>query len=141
MLIVFTVFAPSNRGLRYVREQGLFFLSKNFSGLELKIEEHKGEDIPGLVKDLYYDNKSKVAGLTGEDLLVSYIAGTIGNNIFGDGWENSLVLKYLCLRGKGPYEKAVFGLPSLCILGRNGIDPDKFAEAYTSRINYPKLFS
>ncbi len=123
-LSVFTVYVPINGGLKYVRDQGLDFLKEKFGGLELNIQEQRGEDIPRLVNALYEDMEP-VAGLTGEDLLDNFLLGEYGSSV-----NRRLVFKSLGLRNKGPYKNAIFGLPALCILGNGGISLGRFVEAY-----------
>ena len=115
---------PTNRGLQYVREQGLEFLRINFVCLEIKVEEQRGEDIPRLVNSLYED-EAPVVGITGEDFLDNFLFGEYRSSV-----NRRLMFKRLDLRKNGPYENTLFGLPALCILGEGGITLDKFVEAY-----------
>ncbi len=128
-LNVFTVFVPTNSGLKYVRDRGLEFSKKKFSGLGLNIQEQRGEYIPELVNALYEDRKP-VVGITGEDLLTNFLLEEIGRYDAACIRRSMLVVGRLGLRNKGSYESAVFGLPALCILGKGGISLDKFVEAY-----------
>ncbi len=122
--MVFTVFVPTNSGLQYVRDRGLDFLKEKFSGLELNIQEQRGEYIPELVNSLYED-REPVIGITGEDLFDNFLFEKYGSPV-----NKRLFFKNLSLRNKGPYENAFLGLPALCILGKGGIALDKFVEAY-----------
>ncbi len=130
VLVVFTVYVPCNKGLQYVREQGLDFLNKKFNGFELIVQEQRGEDIPRLVERLYNEN-NPVVGLTGKDLLDNYLLEEFGEDKFiRDNLRKRLVVKNLELKNKGPYKNSVFGLPALCILGCGGISLDLFVDAY-----------
>ncbi|MBI4918674.1 hypothetical protein HY837_02000 [archaeon] len=130
MLVVFTVYVPTNSGLKYVREEGIRFLEEKFKGLKLNVSEQRGEDIPELVKN-FYEYKAPVIGITGEDLLDNYLLENFSEDEFVRAkYRKELVLQNLGLKNKGQYKNSAFGLPALCILGKEGIPLEKFVKAY-----------
>ncbi|MDO8661280.1 MAG: hypothetical protein Q7K43_05295 [Candidatus Woesearchaeota archaeon] len=106
MLIVFTVYAPENSGLKFVREQGL----QKISRLNYKVVDVRGENIVELVETAQFP----ALGITGQDLAPGY-----------------LMQKPLNLWRKGPYENSLFGLPALCVLSRKG----ELIDAVKERLN------
>ncbi|MBI4451691.1 hypothetical protein HY642_06980 [Candidatus Woesearchaeota archaeon] len=80
------------------------------TGLRLNCVEARGEAIPELVASC----SGACVGVTGDDLYQEYLAG--GGTPLGFALMN--------LSRKGKYQKALFGLPALCILGRNGATPE-----------------
>jgi ATP phosphoribosyltransferase len=101
---------------------------EKFQGLELDIQEQFGENIPGLVDSLR-DDPYPIVGITGEDLLDNFLLQKYGADK-RIRWREDLLISELDLRGEGPYEKAVFGLPALCILSERGFSLDEFIRAY-----------
>ena len=117
------VYAPTNRGLRFAREEGLVLLQGRYPLASLDIQEVRGEEIPDLV--LRRQNPSEpVFGITGQDLLEdadckeSFGIWKRDDGEFGIGELN--------LARKGPYKNTLFGLPTLCLLSRTGKTPEEY---------------
>ncbi len=139
-MVAFTVYAPTNRGLQFVRERGLEFVRTMFDerikqGLELNLQDQRGEDIPRLV-DATFEDEEGVIGITGQDLLDNYVCrqesvpDSYANKDTQDRRRSQLLVSKLGLKNKGAYEGTLFGLPTLCILGYGGIPPIYFMQAY-----------
>lgn len=115
------VYVPVNSGLRYVREQGLERVTAQLAGAVLTIIEERGENIPGRVGG--YSGTSNLAiGITGVDLFEEY-------RLKSERQRRTLALEKLCtlgLLGTGPYVDTVFGLPALCLIGREGRPIEEF---------------
>lgn len=99
-MIVFIV-VPNNKSLLSYRDKALGYFEN--LGKE-RVIESRGEDIPFIVEELSKNGK-KVFGLTGSDLLREYQLSKYGN-----------VLKIIKTISWVD-EKAVFGKPTLCLLG------------------------
>ena len=127
MLIVFTVYAPTNSGLQFVREQGLSMVRRQFPGAELDIIEERGEAIPGIMTEYRWSDE-RVICITGSDLYAE--------SEYGRGHVPQMQGKggLLELQGKGPYADAIFGLPALCLLGEKGISPSDYSIFNPTRI-------
>lgn len=106
--IVFIVYAPTNKGLKYVRDQGLASIQAQYKA-SVFLKEARGEDIPQLTSN----EKGLSLGITGNDLTENY------------GYAKPL--QSLNLYRTGPYADTVFGLPALCVLGKGGLPPRTFA--------------
>ena len=142
MLIAFTVYVPTNRGLAFVREEGLKEIAAQYKNISLI--EARGEQIPESV-ELQKDSKNLVMGITGADLVRNYESimlsrerDSLNEDFFNEELKESLyplstIEVELNLGFKGPYQEAIFGLPSLCVLGRGGMPLDVYKEAYASR--------
>ncbi len=102
--VVAFILSPKNSGLSAMRDRAFGFL-KNTD--KAKIIELRGEDIPLMVEE--YSAKGITAiGLTGEDLLAEYSLGNGGTGIEVIGrieWDDPA---------------ALFGRPTLCLLGPRG---------------------
>jgi hypothetical protein len=136
VLIVFIVYTPENSGLVFVREVGLEWVGDYINAFStsprppryginnlLDIMEARGEDIPQLVAD-QEDSDQLVFGLTGNDLLATYRKSPFGL----DNSRPPRAIATLDLKGKGPYATSIFGLPTLCLISRDGIAPQEFLE-------------
>lgn len=118
-----SVYAPTNRGLRFVREEGLVSLQVRYPLASLDIQEVRGEEIPDLV--LRRQNPSEpIFGITGQDLLED----TDCRESFGisERDDGNVGINELNLARKGPYKGTLFGLPTLCLLSRNGKTPEEY---------------
>jgi len=119
-----TVYAPTNRGLQFAREEGLVLLQGRYPLASLDIQEVRGEEIPDLV--LRRQNPSEpVFGITGQDLLEDADC----KESFGVGWrmeDGDAGIGELNLARKGPYKNTLFGLPTLCLLSRTGKTPEEY---------------
>ncbi len=117
-LIVFTVYAPTNRGLAYARKVGLERLTTLGS---IRIIDVRGE----LISDLVSLSASPALGINGEDLLCNYASKYARGRSWREAREDvleyfgSLLVDRLRLDGKGAYRSALLELPSLCILARS----------------------
>ncbi len=78
--------------------------------------------IPWLVT---FDNSLPRVGVTGEDLLEENYAGFLYDDI-----NRPAFLRKLGLCGKGAYENALFGLPALCVLSKQGMPVELFRKKY-----------
>lgn len=88
-----------------MRERGLASLQQEYT-----IEPARGENIPSLVSQA----SKPCIGITGEDLLEESDADVA-------------ILRKLNLAYQGPYEETIFGLPALCVLGKEGVRPREFS--------------
>ena len=121
MLVAFIVYVPINSGLQFIREEGLKELVK--SGIEnIVLMEERGEKIPELI-DALAEEPNAVIGINGSDLVADYNFGTNGSS-------RCCYLTNLRLDFKGPYADSVFGLPTLSLLSRDGITPEKMSEEF-----------
>ncbi|MBI4153047.1 hypothetical protein HY497_00865 [Candidatus Woesearchaeota archaeon] len=133
---------PANRGLKFVREEGLKEIRRKYeTKLELDLQECRGEDIP---RKVYAARESipklretgkTVFGITGQDFLDEYLSSKEYEQELrrriekcGDGY--ALRGQPLDLSRKGDYERAVFGLPALCLLGKGGMSLEAFVKAF-----------
>lgn len=133
------VYLPTNRGLQFVRDRGLEFVRKTFEerikqGLEVNLQDQRGEDIPRLV-EVSFDDEKSVVGITGQDLLDNYLDkwSSVSDSYTKDTRDRKrtqLLVSKLGLKNKGAYEGTLFGLPTLCILGYGGIPSLYFKQAY-----------
>ncbi|MBI4145955.1 hypothetical protein HY489_01310 [Candidatus Woesearchaeota archaeon] len=98
---IFIVYAPSNKGLQFVREQGLEQVMREFAS---RLESARGEDIAAAVSG----SCCPAIGITGEDLFEEFRS---------KGGSSVEIISRLNLAWKGPYANSVFGLPALCVLG------------------------
>lgn len=98
------VFVPKNRGLRAQVSPLVDSLTRD---PEAQACEVRGEDVPFLANQAAQTNRN-VFAVTGEDLLEEWLAA--GN-----------VLDESLMRGRIPWNDpaALFGKPSLCLVGRN----------------------
>lgn len=121
MLVQFIVYAPTNSGLQFVREQGIKNLLE--SGIEnIVLMEERGEKIPEII-DASADVASAVIGIDGADLVADF-------NFGADGTSRCCYLTKLDLDFRGAYVDSVFGLPTLSLLGRNGMSLEKMREEF-----------
>ncbi len=98
------ILSPKNSGLRAMRDRAFGFL-KNTD--KAKIIELRGEDIPFMAEE--YARKGKNAiGLTGEDLFREYCQGGNGSGL------------QVIERVEWNDPEAVYGKPTLCLLGPKG---------------------
>ena len=121
MLVVFIVYAPTNSGLKFIREEGL----KKLAGLGIDnflLVEERGEKIPERINSLAEEPEA-VIGIDGADLFADFNFSTNGNSKLC--YLNNLKLKF-----KGPYANSIFGLPTLTILGRDGKSPEEMAAEF-----------
>jgi len=129
------VYVPQNRGLQYVREQGLRRLQERYTQRTVEIQEARGEDIP-LIVQRRYNNDEPVFGITGGDLFDNFLfeertkEPCSVKELHREKQRKDLYRERLNLRGSGFYQKAIFGLPALCILGKGGISLERFVDAY-----------
>lgn len=126
--MVFTVYVPTNRGLQYVRAEGIKFLQKKFPQAALQMCNARGENIPEIVAIKSCDI-NPVFGITGGDLLQEYYVRTKPDKA-EERIKTDLIITTLGLEGKGSYQNTVFGLPALCILGKGGMDLDCLVSVY-----------
>ncbi|MEE9323044.1 MAG: hypothetical protein V3U72_00720 [Candidatus Aenigmarchaeota archaeon] len=113
------VLVPKNSALREYREKAL----KMIGVPDKKITEVRGEDIPFLLEE--YKNKGKKAiGLTGEDLFKEYT--------FSVRFTKVRVLKRIEWKDK----KAMFGKPTLCLLGPKNSSLEGLPKELKVCINY-----
>jgi len=113
VLVQFIAYVPTNSGLQFVCKEGLKRLEE--SGLEIASRlEIRGEDIPNAIAESR-DNPTKIVGITGEDLMMSHALGA--------AFQNWYLLERLNLSWSGSYEKSIYGLPTLYVIGRNGSRP------------------
>ena len=133
MLIVFTVYVPTNRGLKFVREEGLKEIYRKVEKLRkrrrLDIQECRAEDIPEKIYNAreVAENQT-VLGVTGQDLMREFIE----DKVYLFPWGPDIPYRTLGLLNKGVYEKSIFGLPALCLLGKGGMTFDDFSKAFGS---------
>jgi len=105
---------PKNGGLQTVigktlQEMGID--EKDPSGRSLDVQIYRGEDIPQVVEDMYFDKRVKAVGLTGDDLFDEYAMrnpGTIVQLLETVDWDD---------------ENAMFRRPTLRWLTRKGETP------------------
>jgi ATP phosphoribosyltransferase len=124
VLIVFIVYVPENSGLDYARVKGIEYIAGLETKLRFDVREARGEDIPRIVTE----SADPALGITGLDLLENVIPNY-----------SNLILSYLNLAYLGPYQNAVFGLPTLCLISRDGKSPDelrKLEVGKTGRLDY-----
>jgi len=113
-VIAFIVYAPTNSGLSYVRAKGLRFIQSRYSERELDVREVRGESIPQLLNEA---KETEFAfGIVGEDLLWNYRRSICGSD--------PLVIDSLNLAYTESYASSVFGLPTLCLIGKEGMSID-----------------
>ncbi|GEM_PF-32688 len=113
--VVAFILSPKNSGLSKMRERA-FGLLKNTE--KARIIELRGEDIPFMVEE--YSAKGILAiGLTGEDLLEEYCLGQKS--------ESLQILKRI--EWKDP--SALFGRPTLCLLGPRGKTLEQLPKSLT----------
>ncbi len=121
MLVQFIVCAPTNSGLQFTRERGLKKLAE--SGIENAVLiEERGEKIPELI-DTLADDSNLVIGIDGSDLVADF-------NFAANGNSRCCYLANLYLDFKEEYAESVFGLPTLSLLGRDGLTPEKMREEF-----------
>ena len=102
-MIVFIV-VPNNKSLACYIEITLKYLGNPSKD---RIVISRGEDIPFIIEEISQNGK-KIVGLTGRDLLKEYELSNYNNNL--------IVLKTI----KWYDKKAIFGKPTLCLLGPKG---------------------
>ena len=117
MLIVFIVYAPTNSGLSFVREKGIEQIP-SIVKKDWKVISVRGEDIPNLVRE-----RRGSYGITGDDIFQNYLLER--KNRQGE----VEVIQRLNLKGLGPYNNFLFGLPTLCLLGPDGKLPEEYDES------------
>ena len=121
-LIVFTVYAPTNRGLAYTRQVGLERLKKIG---KIRVIDSRGEEIPTLVAI----TTEAALGISGEDLLCNYASTYARGRSWQDSREDvimcfgSSLVDKLNLAARGAYQSALLELPSLCMLARSAEYP------------------
>lgn len=76
----------------------------------LELELARGENIPDLVSRA----ERPCIGITGEDLLE-------------ESGADVAIIRRLNLAYQGPYKETIFGLPALCVLGKDGVRPQDFS--------------
>ncbi|MDO8741412.1 MAG: hypothetical protein Q7J54_07670 [Candidatus Woesearchaeota archaeon] len=102
------IIKPTNKRLQEFVEKGLGF----FNRLEAKeMMEARGEDIPSITEQ-FVEDKMVAFGLTGEDLFNDYMLSKSCNSRIE-------IIKRIVWRD----EKALFGKPTLCLLGPDGGNP------------------
>ncbi len=100
-----------------------------FCDFELNILEERGENIPKLIES-NYNSQNNLIGITGEDLLDNYLFEELRVKNMRNTVKKNILVKYLNLKKQGSYENSVFGLPALCILGKEGISLERVMDAY-----------
>ena len=117
-MIVFIV-VPNNKSLVSYRDTALSY----FDNLQKdKIVESRGEDIPFIVEELSQNGK-KVFGLTGSDLLKEYQLSKYNSKL--------VIVKIISWADK----KAMFGKPTLCLLGPKEKDLEQLPKILKVCIN------
>jgi len=115
------VIIPKNRGLvndfvkSKIRELGVEIDFEDTDKQEYKVENitiyrYRGEDIPKIIEDFYFNKGIKILGITGDDLLDEYQLRNpnyIVENLETVDWYD---------------EKAKFGRPALCLLIKKDIE-------------------
>jgi phosphoribosyl-ATP pyrophosphohydrolase len=116
------ILVPKNGGLKDIvvktlKAMGVDYLSfdkidrDNYTDGELTVSIYRGEDIPGVVEDLYFTKGVKAIGLTGDDLYDEYLLRT------------PLSLVSVLETVEWDDETATFRRPALCWMTREGETP------------------
>ena len=144
-LIVFTVYVPTNRGLRiargegsrYIRELCTWYAERESRPMQYEEKEARGEDIPKIIKESV--GSARVIGITGEDILLNFYSGCkeikemngfncrFGTDVYGaEGRTGVIRLEELGLKEKEAYPDALFGVPALCLIGKGVRDATRW---------------
>lgn len=99
------VLVPKNGGLNDATTEMLAALKENG---EAEVLTYRGEDIPQVIEDMYFGNRVKALGITGDDLFDEYCLRNPGSAL--------KVLETL----EWYDEKAMFRRPTLCLLAPSG---------------------
>ena len=133
-MMVFTVYVPTNRGLKIARAYGMqcineiseWYTKREARPMQCEEKEARGEEIPDIMRRSSKDRV--VVGIMGEDILYNFYAKAGGITLMpglnhGCEAESSTGVyrgKMLKLEEKKAYPNTIFGLPTLCLLGREG---------------------
>ncbi len=116
------VLIPKNGGLKDIvgetmKEMGMDYLSfrkidrNNYEGDGMRVMVYRGEDIPKIVEDYYFDRKIKALGFTGDDLFDEYRLrnpGSIVEVLETIDWDD---------------DEAMYRRPRLSVITRDGETP------------------